>query len=768
MSESAALAGSLLITGMMVLHASAQTVVFDADFNASAPVSGAVSANASAANLNAGTAVGSWFLPDVNPGAVISDGGTENAFMFDRAASGSDSNTVTAVFSRSVDLAGGEELVLEMDLYAARQANGQRIYFVLEDAEGNRAYECAFRMNNNKDFFTVNSSGQTTGSTVNGTGVNNGFLNPAVDGYLSWGVTMVHVKIEVSSQPTQAGNHGARLSIDWNGDGDFLDSGELVAADFGARASGVSEISALRLANITAVGGGAWIDNLSVTARPGSVSASNHHFNLAKFQASAGDSQNAAAPMQYATDGMVARDSRWITPSGGPHWLEITLATPMEIGSAHLFSGAQDGYAMADITLQYHNGSGWVNIPGAVFSGNTSIDLNMTFDAPVTAQRFRLYTTDNIARVKELALYPPTADGSMVPFGADLDLNLAKLRQVTASSISGTHYPKLAVDGYADDTSGWVGNAGSQTLEISWAQAENIRGIQLYSGLSGQAGTQIRNFNVDYWNGSAWATFSGGSVSGNTQLVRAVRFDAAVTTSKIRIQTLDAAAPRIRELVVLPENFEAGYPLGTDVKQTAPPTESFLDYDDGYYTIENRATGGNLNSAWYQILLNIGTDTYRLRNRNSGECLEVASASTHIGAPVVEGAYSGMPHQTWRLVDTGDGSHFRIVNVWSGLAMALEGGAAVQKSTAGDASREWSFVYQTHAPKKGQVAFFHYNFMYQPGWFYSWSATAENDCEYGDYQPMQWGWMTGSNPVILRDQARWYARSQMTCAMGFN
>lgn len=743
-------------------------VVFAADFDASTAISGSVSANASEANLNAGTAVGSWALPDVNPGALISDGGSNNALMFDRVTSGSISNTVNAVFSRGVDLAGGEALVLEMDLYAARQANGQRIYFMLEDAAGNRAYECSFRMNNNKDFFTVNSSGQITGATVNGTGVNNGFKNPAVDGYLNWGATMIRVKIEVGSQPSQAGNRGATLSIDWNGDGDFLDGGELVDADFGARSSGVSEIGTLRLANDPSVSGGAWIDNISVTAKPGSVFAHPNHFNLAKYQAAASDSQNSATPKQFATDGMVARDSRWITPSGGPHWLELALAAPMTVGSAHLFSGAQDGYAMADFSLQYHDGAGWVDIPGAVFAGNASIDLNMAFDAPVTAQRFRLYTTDSVARVKDLALYPPTADGSMVPFGTDLDLNLAKLRQVEASSISGANYPKLAVDGYADDASCWVGDAGTQELEISWLQAENIRGIHLYSGWEGQPGTQIQNFKVEYWNGTAWVAFAGGAIAGNTRLERDVRFDVAVTTSKIRIQTLDAGAPRIRELVVLPENFESGYPLWTDVKDEAPPTENFLDYDDGYHAVENRATGQDLNADGFQILLNIGTDTYRLRSKASGDCLEVALASLAEGAPVVEGTYSSMPHQKWRLVDSGDGTHFRIVNVWSGKALEVVDNAAVQKGITSDASQEWAFNYQTHVPKKGQVAFFHYNDMYRPNWFYSWSATAENDCEYGDYHPMQWGWLTSDTPVILRDQPKWYARSQVTCAMGFN
>ena len=54
-------------------------VVFAADFDASTAISGSVTANTTAANLNAGTAVGSWSLPDVEPDAIISDGGTNHA-----------------------------------------------------------------------------------------------------------------------------------------------------------------------------------------------------------------------------------------------------------------------------------------------------------------------------------------------------------------------------------------------------------------------------------------------------------------------------------------------------------------------------------------------------------------------------------------------------------------------------------------------------------------------------------------------------------------
>lgn len=766
-------------------------VLFQADFEGSTAISGSVTANADKSTLDAGTAVGSWTLPGVNPGAIIANSGATNkAFVFDRALSGNTvDNMASAVSSRSVDLAGGEAMTVEMDLYAVRQANGQRVEFSLDDAAGNSAYAFTFRMNNDKDFYTLNASGQFTNLSENGTGVNNGFRNPAVDAYQIWGATMVHARLDLSSQPTLAGSRGATLSLDWNGDGDYLDPGEQMAVAAGPRSSGVAEISALRLSNHSSFSGGAWVDNITVTAYPGMVFAHRNHVNLAKYQATNSDGAAGNTPKEFVNDGFVCQDSRWVSNSADPHWIEITLAAPMMIGSAHLYSGSWDGVAMADATLRYWDGGAWVAIPGTSVAGNTVPELNLQFDAPVTAQVFRLDTTDSVARVKELALYPATADGSLVPFGSDLDLSIAKMRQNAATSIAGTNYPKLAMDGYVDDASRWESNAvGLQDLEISWLQDEYVRGIHLYSGLGGQPGTQIQDFEVAYYDSgtTSWVNFGGGTVTGNTLLERAVRFDAPVQTTKIRLRSLDAAAARIREIVVLPENFGSGYPLGTDAREEPPPSESFTDYDDAFYTIQNRAAGLILagsstgpqitsgGSAWFQVLLNIGTDTYRLRSLGTGACLEVASASTAPDAAIVEGVYSSAPHQRWRLVDTGDGIHFQIVNAWSGLVLdtvgsgTATGTAVVQSVSSSSQTQHWAITFQDDAPKRGQASFFHFNFMYRSNWAYNWNFDAENEITHGQYMPMQWGNILSTTPAILRLQPILYARADYHAVMGFN
>lgn len=759
----------------------AQEVVFNADFDTASEVTTSVTANATATNLNSGTSVGSWSLPGSAPGAIISDGGTNNAFVFDKVTAGTSTNSVEANFDRSVALRS-ETLTIEMDLYATRQANGQSVVFSLEDAANNKAYEFVFRMNNTKRIYTVDSSGSEWLTSGN-SGANSGFTNPVVNGHLSWGTgTMTRAKLEISNLITGTDNCGATLSIDWDGNGNFDDGPDLQEVAFGPRNAGITEISSLRIANLNSVNGGAWIDNLKVTANDGLLPSTPAHINLAKYQVTSSSSKRGDFPSQFATDGLVTEDSRWRTASGaaGPHWLEVKLAVPMAIGSAHVFSGGTFDALLTSFELQYHNGSSWVTIPGATVTGNSSPELNVTFSSAITAQRFRLYSTNAVVNIREFALFPPTG-GPAVPFGTDLDLNIAKLRQYEYSSVEGAGYPKLAIDGYSHACSAWLSedSAGPHDLEIHFPRSEKIAGIHLYSGYEGQAGTQISDFEVAYDNGGSWVVFNGGSITGNTEFDRSVQFNATANTTKIRLRSLDTKQAIVRELVLLHNTGGPWYPLGTDVLNEVPPQDDFLEYGDHYHTLENVAAGLNLSTSatgssltaedpHYQVLLNYGTDSFRIRSRETEACFEVSLASTTTGADVIEGAYSSMPHQRWQLVPAGSASEFRIINVWSGMALSWNGSTVVQEASTDDPSQLWKINYETHFPKKGQASHFHFSSLFQSNWGYRWNFAEENQLLSGQYMPMQWGGIGSAAPGILDYQHLWYRRPNQTTVMGFN
>lgn len=758
------LLASLLLGSQL---ATAQSTVFEANFDAATAVSGSVTANATKSNLDAGTSVGSWTVDASPPGAIISNAAnTNNAFVFDKATSGLSANSVMANFSQAVNL-NSQTMSLEMDLYAVRQANNQAVVFSVGDSSGNSLFEFTFRMNNNKQFLAPGFAG--TLSTTNATGVNNGLNNPAVNGYLSWGTTMIQVKLDISS-PTVA-----QLSIDWNDDGDYADAGEWSDINIEPQSNLISSISSLSISNLASVNGGAWIDNVQVTVED----KPRESFNLARYQTTTADSKLTDWPAQFATDGFATQDSRWVSNSTGPHWLQVELAVPMTIGSAHLYSGGTWDAAMSNAVLQYHDGNGWVDISGTSLSGNTARIVQLAFTSPVTAQKFRLYTTDAIARVVDLALYAPTEDSSPVPFGTDLDLNLAKMRQYDYSSLQGTNYPKLAIDGHAHSGSVWASanTAGPHDLEVHFPHTEKVGAIHLYSGYEGQSGTQIQDFELAYDDGGSWVVFTGGSVTGNTEFERIIQLASPVTTKKIRLRSLDSTQAIVRELVVLPQLAGGSFPLWTDAKDELPSSKSFLDYEDSYYTIENRSAGTNLSTTdtgaelagatRYQVLLNLGTDDYRIRSKQTELCFEVSQASSTVGAAIVEGSYSSMPHQRWELQPV-DGTHFRIVNVWSGLVLGDDNGNVVQQVSNGSTSQQWKINYENHYPKKGQASHLHFNSLFKPGWAYNWQNDDENLVSFGQYMPMKWGGIGEATPDILRFQPTWYRRANQTSLLGFN
>jgi hypothetical protein len=82
------------------------------------------------------------------------------------------------------------------------------------------------------------------------------------------------------------------------------------------------------------------------------------------------------------------------------------------------------------------------------------------------------------------------------------------------------------------------------TVQDNYASPSEPTETQTFSlyGLSG--------FDVQYWNGSTWATVSGGSITSNNKVWKKVSFS-PIITSKIRVSTTASAdgyafAPKLR------------------------------------------------------------------------------------------------------------------------------------------------------------------------------------------------------------------------------
>ena len=496
---------------------------------------------------------------------------------------------------------------------------------------------------------------------------------------------------------------------------------------------------------------------------------SSSRVNLAKYQSASADSGSNA---QFATDGSVG--TAWQSSGAGPHWLAITLPLAMQLGSAQLYLGSDDTGAPSNFSLQYNNGTAWVDVPGAVFAGNTATVRNVAFTSAVTASQVRLYSTDASLKVREIALFATSQ-----PIGADVALDLARKRTTAGSSASGSNYAKNAVDGFlGGDSTAWkTANVnGAHSIAVDLGTMQRVGSAHFYSGSASAAA--VANFRLQYWTGTTWFDIPGGVVSGNTQKDLAVTFSAPVSTSQVLLLLTDNGTQTVRELAVFPASTGiTSFPLGTGVTAGDPPTTKWDDLGDNFWKLINRqsssalvssATGTGLAVATstdaeqqYQVLYNIDSDTYRLRNRATGRCLG-ALATT-----VAEADYHAMPHQLWRIVDAG-GGYAWFVNVASGLVLASNGSAVTLASASTDTAQQWQLSFFSTYPKKGVADYAWEWSKLNAKWNYDWTHDPFGFDQPADsaFSPMQWG--TAGIEALPQYYGWWHAEPKPIGLMGFN
>ncbi|HVM47852.1 MAG TPA: glycosyl hydrolase, partial [Candidatus Acidoferrum sp.] len=454
----------------------------------------------------------------------------------------------------------------------------------------------------------------------------------------------------------------------------------------------------------------------------------------------------------------------------------------VQLGSAQLYLGYDDTSAVTNFSLQYFSSNAWVTIPGASFAGNSATVMNVVFGSPVTASLVRLYSTDATVGVREIALFGTNGPAGY-PIGTDVTLNQGKKCAVLASSIAGTNYPGLAVDGYAGTNAGWqTANVnGPHTLEVDFQAPTRIGSAHVYSG----SGTYpaLSAFTLNYWNGSAWTAIPGATVTGNSQRELAITFSAPVSTTKVQLSIPGNGTQFVRELAVFPASSGiTSFPLWTDVVSNDPPATVWETYGDGFWSLVNAANslalvvatngaGQSVSNAadltqQFQVLYNLDSDTFRLRNRAAWQCVAAQTASTSPGVAVVtEPAYHAMPQELWRFQSVGGGT-YRVVNVWSGLALQTDGqspATVTLQPPSGDARQQWQFSFRAIYPKKGVAGNEASWARIGSSWDYNWSRNPTLPAPpQVVFSPQQWngggmntlplsypGWHTDPKPVTL-------------------
>lgn len=466
-------------------------------------------------------------------------------------------------------------------------------------------------------------------------------------------------------------------------------------------------------------------------------------FNLAKYQPVITDSTNGTQPAGFITDGFLDDDSAWISDNSGPHWAEVVFPFPVTVGSAQLAMGLKGSSPLTIFELQYLTNGTWVDLPGGQILGNTNVERNIVFTSPVTASAFRVYDTfDNPIRLRQFALYPPAGTNGY-PFGTDVAVDLARKQPAFATTNTPGGWPLLAADGRISASSAWQTTlVGSNSLLINLQFTNKIGSAHLYSGMTGVP--PLTNFVLQYWTGGAWANIPGASISGNTSGALVIPFSSAVTTTKVQLVFTNTGTSAVQELCIFPANSNGFYPLGTGIVSNAPVTAKYDTYSDSYYYLSNSAsahvilesngvpvTGSAALTNWlaqYQVLLNYDNGTYTLLNRASGLCLAGAQLTTNSGAPLVEEAYAALPDQEWFLQSI-DGVNFYLQNQFSGLVADVQNGRLVQNPLTNSSSQYWQLPLAQIFPKKGIAG--------------SWSGRPVTMAAKWSYS-----WWYGSNPNI--------------------
>ncbi len=247
-------------------------------------------------------------------------------------------------------------------------------------------------------------------------------------------------------------------------------------------------------------------------------------------------------------------------------WLQADFGTAKSVGEINVFT-VQDAYAnpaepteamtftqygITDFEVQYWTGTAWETVPGGSVTGNIRVWRRFAF-TPVVTSKIRVLVLGGLggfSRVTELEAYTQAGAATAVNHAARANGGVA-----FASSVYAANFPVAAViDGERRGVNwgsggGWndaTGDSWPDTVQVNFSGSKTITEIDVYTVQDGYTSPQepteamtfglygITDFDVQAWNGAAWVTVPGGSVTGNDRVWRKFTF-AALTTTSIRV-----------------------------------------------------------------------------------------------------------------------------------------------------------------------------------------------------------------------------------------
>ncbi len=314
-----------------------------------------------------------------------------------------------------------------------------------------------------------------------------------------------------------------------------------------------------------------------------------------------------------------------------PDWMQVDFSGPKTIDEITIY-GVRDDYlntsdptdstistiyGIVNFDVQYWNGSGWATVPGGSVTGNNLVVRKFTF-SPVTTSSIRVVINsahDGYSRIVELEAWggespepqpspsptppiepspnptsTPVASPTATPVPSPTPLIRENVALASnggvASASTALSSPSVAIDGVRS----WIVSGAwkdlTQFIYPDWMQVDfsgpkvideiTIYGVRDdYLNASDPTGSTIStiygivDFDVQYWNGSGWATVPGGNVTGNNLVVRKFAFS-PITTSSIRV-VINSAHDGYSRIVEL-EAWGGGSP---DIEVAALPVYGY-------------------------------------------------------------------------------------------------------------------------------------------------------------------------------------------------
>ena len=247
-------------------------------------------------------------------------------------------------------------------------------------------------------------------------------------------------------------------------------------------------------------------------------------------------------------------------------WLQADFGTAKSVAEINVFT-VQDAYAnpaepteamtftqygITDFEVQYWTGTAWQAVPGGSVTGNNRVWRRFAF-TPVVTSKIRVLVLRGLgswSRVTELEAYAAVGATTAVNHASSANGAVA-----LSSSAYSAAYPTAAViDGERSGVNwgsggGWndgTADTWPDSLQVNFSGSKTLTEINVYTVQDGYTSPQvpteamtfglygITDFEVQAWNGAAWVTVPGGSVTGNNRVWRKFTF-AALTTTSIRV-----------------------------------------------------------------------------------------------------------------------------------------------------------------------------------------------------------------------------------------